>query len=132
MNPAADTRQYSIVVIDDDRSVCSALCRLLRATGFAAASYPSAAEFLLSLESKRPDCLILDVQMPAMNGHELQQELKAMGVALPIIMITGHDDAMAHAKCMAAGASTYFNKPLDSTTLLRAIEKAIADRPREA
>jgi FixJ family two-component response regulator len=66
-----------------------------------------------------------------MDGYELQQELKVLGVALPIIMITGHDDAMARAKCIAAGANTYFNKPLDSSDLLHAIEKAIAHGPRK-
>src|SRR3954453_6905798 len=87
----ASTSQLTITVIDDDRSVRSALCRLLQASGFSANSFSSAAEFLSSLDSMRPDCVILDVQMPEMDGHELQQELKVKGIALPIIMITGHD-----------------------------------------
>jgi FixJ family two-component response regulator len=116
-----------IAVIDDDRSVRIALCRLLRAADLDAKAYESASEFLKTLNADPPDCLVLDLQMPGMNGLELQQRLTEIGVLLPIVVITGHDDAAMQSMCMAAGASTYLSKPIDETELLTAIDKAIAN-----
>jgi FixJ family two-component response regulator len=121
------TAQY-VAVVDDDRSVGTALCRLLRAAGIEAKAFESAASFLETLGDHLPDCLVLDVQMPGMNGLELQQRLKDVAVALPVIMITGRDEASIHAICMAMGASSYLRKPLNDDDLLEAVERAIAGR----
>jgi FixJ family two-component response regulator len=75
-----------------------------------------------------PDCVVLDVQMPGMNGLELQQRLKDIAVALPVIMITGRDEASIQAICMAMGASSYLRKPLNDDDLLDAVDRAIAGR----
>lgn len=115
-----------VAVVDDDRSVGVALCRLLRTAGIEAKAFESAADFLRSLDERQPDCLVLDVQMPGMNGLELQQRLKDIAVTLPVIMITGRDEASIHAICMAMGASTYLRKPLDDDDLLDAVDRAIA------
>ena len=114
-----------VAVVDDDRSVGVALCRLLRTTGVEAKAFESAEAFLESLRVQMPDCLVLDVQMPGMNGLELQQRLKDVAVALPVIMITGRDEASIHAICMAMGASSYLRKPLNDDDLLDAVEHAI-------
>ena len=121
------TARY-VAVVDDDRSVGIALCRLLRAAGVEAKAFESAASFLQSLGDRLPDCLVLDVQMPGMNGLELQQRLKDIAAALPVIMITGRDEASIHAICMAMGASSYLRKPLNDDDLLEAVERAIAGR----
>jgi FixJ family two-component response regulator len=121
------TARY-VAVVDDDRSVGVALCRLLRAAGIEAKAFESAASFLDSLAEHLPDCLVLDVQMPGMNGLELQQRLKDVAVTLPVIMITGRDEASIHAICMAMGASSYLRKPLDDDDLLDAVERAISGR----
>ena len=117
-----------VAVVDDDRSVGKALCRLLRTAGIEARAFESAASFLESLQEQRPDCLVLDVQMPGMNGLELQQRLKDIAVTLPVIMITGRDEASINAICMAMGASTYLRKPLNDDDLLDAVDRAIAGR----
>lgn len=117
-----------VAVVDDDRSVGIALCRLLRAAGIEAKAFESAAAFLEGLREQMPDCLVLDVQMPGMNGLELQQHLKDTAIALPVIMITGRDEASIHAICMAMGASAYLRKPLNDDDLLDAIDRAIAGR----
>ena len=69
---------------------------------------------------------MLDLQMPEMNGLELQLHLTETGFRLPVVVITGHDEPGMQAQCMAAGASTYLRKPLDDKVLLEAISKAIA------
>jgi len=120
----ADSDNRYVAVVDDDRSVGVALCRLLRTAGFEAKAFESASDFLQSLQERQPDCLVLDVQMPGMNGLELQHRLKDIAVTLPIIMITGRDEASIHAICMAMGASSYLLKPLDDDDLLDAIDRA--------
>jgi FixJ family two-component response regulator len=102
----------------------------LRAADLDADAYASATDFLGAVRGNVPDCLVLDAQMPGMSGLELQQKLNDIGMSLPVVMITGHDDASMHAMCMAAGASTYLYKPLDDDRLLRAIDQAISDAPR--
>jgi FixJ family two-component response regulator len=114
-----------VAVVDDDRSVGIALCRLLRAAGIEAKAFESAAGFLEGLQEHRPDCVVLDVQMPGMNGLELQQRLKDVAPTLPVIMITGRDEASIRAICMGMGASTYLRKPLNDADLLDAIDHAI-------
>lgn len=124
---AGGSRAY-VAVVDDDRSVGTALCRLLRTAGIEAKAFESASDFLQSLQERQPDCLVLDVQMPGMNGLELQQRLKDIAVTLPVIMITGRDEASIHAICMAMGASTYLRKPLNDDDLLDAIDRATSNR----
>ncbi len=123
----SDERCY-VAVVDDDRSVGTALCRLLNAAGLQSKAFESAMSFLEALPQRMPDCLVLDVQMPGMNGLELQQRLREIAATLPVIMITGRDEASIHAICMAMGASTYLRKPLNDDDLLAAVERAIAGR----
>jgi FixJ family two-component response regulator len=127
---AKNAVQRRVAVIDDDRSVRMALCRLLRTADLDASAYGSAAEFLEALKVQAPDCLVLDLQMPGMNGLELQLHLAEISVLLPIIVITGHDDAAMRSMCMAAGASTYLSKPIDESELLMAIDRAISGAKR--
>lgn len=122
--------RHRIAVIDDDHSVRKALQRLLRSVNLDADAYGSGREFLDALDDARPDCLVLDLQMPEMNGLELQQHLAETGIRLPVVVITGHDEPGMRAQCMAAGASTYLRKPLDDQVLLEAIKRAIAAASR--
>jgi FixJ family two-component response regulator len=114
-----------VAIVDDDHSVCKALARLLRASDLDADTYSSGRDFLDSLRSTVPDCLVLDLQMPEMKGLALQRELARARIRLPIVVITGHDEPGAQARCLAAGAGAYLRKPLDDKTLLAAIESAI-------
>jgi FixJ family two-component response regulator len=118
--------RHRIAIVDDDHSVRKALCRLLRSADLDASAYASGREFLDALQNAVPDCLLLDLRMPDMSGLELQRHLTGIGMALPTIIMTGHDEPGLRADCLAAGARNYFRKPLDDRALLEAIDAAIA------
>ncbi len=110
-----------IAVIDDEESVRKALVRVLQAAGFAARAFASGAEFLNSWHFDRPDCLVLDLQMPGLSGMEVQQSLRMAGASFPIVIITAHDSPSLREECMSAGAIEYLCKPLDIGALLQAV-----------
>lgn len=110
-----------IAVVDDDASVRSALCRLLRASDYEAKAYETGADFLVSYRSFRPHCAIIDLHMPGMSGLEAQQHLSLDGSPVAIIIITGHDAPHVRSECLAAGASAYLTKPVDEKTLMASI-----------
>ena len=115
-----------VAVVDDDMSVRKALERLLRVAGFDVAAFASGEEFYFSLESLRPDCLVLDLHMPSMNGLEVQRRLRQADIRLPVVVITGHDEPETRAQCLSAGATDYLCKPFDDEALLSAIQHAMA------
>jgi FixJ family two-component response regulator len=114
-----------IAVVDDEESVRKALVRVLRAAGFAARGFSSGGEFLKSWHFDRPDCLVLDLQMPGLSGMEVQQALKTAGAHFPIVIITAHDAPSLREECMQAGAIAYLCKPLDIRALVKAVTLAI-------
>lgn len=125
------TEEHPIIyVLDDDRRVREALSSLLSSSGLRVQVFASAAEYL---EFKRPDapaCLILDLELPGMNGLELQQEIA--GEESPqIVFVTGHGDVPSSVRAMKAGAIEFLLKPFDNQELLRSVEAAIL-QDREA
>jgi FixJ family two-component response regulator len=112
-----------IAVVDDDPAVLKALSRLLRSRSFRARTYGSGREFLEALQTDIPHCLIVDLQMPDMNGVELQQHLVSSGISIPTILITAHGDAVLHSD--DGGFITRLRKPLQENTLFDAIDKAV-------
>jgi FixJ family two-component response regulator len=118
--------QTQVAIVDDDESVRKALCRLLRASDLDAHSYASGQEFLDSLEERRFDCLVLDLQMPGMTGLEVQEHLARSGSKLPVVIITAHDEPGSQKRCLDAGAAAYLCKPLKDRILLGAIASAIS------
>ena len=86
------------------------------------------AEFLESWHFDRPDCLILDLQMPGLSGTEVQQSLKTAGATFPIVIITAHDSPSLREECMSAGAAEYLCKPLDIQTLVKAVSRVISPK----
>lgn len=117
--------RHRIAIIDDDCLVRKALCRLLRSVDQETDAYGSGEDFLRAVAAHRPDCIVLDLRMPDMTGLELQRRLIGIGLNLPTIIFTGHDEQGMQAECLAAGASFYLRKPLDEVMLLDAIEQAI-------
>ena len=113
-----------IAIVDDDPSVLSALARLLRTRGLEPRTFTSAREFLSGLADGLPECLIVDLQMPEMDGIELQRRLTLSGVWIPTIVITAHNEADARERCSSAGAFAFLAKPLHDVSLLAAIEGA--------
>lgn len=121
MIPVAQT----IYVVDDDASVCNALRRLLKSANYRVQIYGSAEEFRLADFKGNPGCLVLDIRLPGISGFELQEELQATGVRMPVIFITGHDRAGMEEQAMMLGATAYLRKPFDEEALLGAIRMAI-------
>lgn len=114
-----------IFVVDDDYRMQEALSSLVEAMGFRVATFGSAAEFLKIERPDSPACLILDLELPDINGLELQQELADQD-APPVIFVTGHGDIPSSVRAMKAGAVEFLSKPFGDQELQRAIETAIA------
>ena len=113
-----------IAVIDDEEPVRTALMRLMRSAGLTVETFGSGAEFLKSLETRLPDCVVLDLHMPHMDGFNVQAHLARKCAALPVIIVTGHDFPKARERAMAGGASAFLRKPVHDRTLLDAISAA--------
>ena len=116
-----------IAIMDDEEAIRKALTRLLRSAGLDVETFPSGAEFFESLKTHRPDCVVLDLHMPRINGFTVQARLAEAGRRLPMVVITGHDSPESHERALAGGASVYLRKPVDDQTLLDAIKTAIAE-----
>jgi FixJ family two-component response regulator len=101
------------------------MVRLLRIAGFDARGFASGNEFLKSWHFDRPDCLLLDLQMPDMSGTEVQQALNLAGATFPVIIITAHDPPIFREECARLGAVDYLCKPLDVLALLKAVTHAV-------
>jgi FixJ family two-component response regulator len=111
-----------IAIVDDDSSVLKALSRLLRTHGYHAKAYESAQAFLEELPGGLPECLVVDWQMPEMNGLELHEHLRRRGIQVPTIIISAHGEARQ--RSISAGVLAFLSKPLQDTDLLGAIDTA--------
>jgi len=116
----------TIHIVDDDDSFRRAISRLLQAAGFAVQAYASAGEFLLVHSGERPGCVLLDVQMPGLDGLELHAALAKQAVPLPVVFVTGHGDIPMSVRAMKTGAVDFLTKPVKREVLLRAVEAALA------
>jgi len=121
----SDARLISIVVIDDDEAVRSAMKNLIRSLGYSVAAFGSARAFLESDAIQSASCLITDVHMPEMSGIELQRHLSASGHQTPIIFITGRPDDATRARVIGDGAVGYLSKPLHARSLLALLNQAL-------
>jgi FixJ family two-component response regulator len=120
-----------VAVVDDDESVCRALRRLLRAAGMTAESFGTGDALLAAFDAPRPDapwrpdCIVLDVQMPGMNGLDVQRRLVDLHSPVPIVFITAGDDSAVREQALAAGASAYLHKPFDDEAFIGAVRTAL-------
>jgi two-component system response regulator FixJ len=128
-----ETRQLKtrplIAVVDDDERVLVAMSRLIRSARLDVETFPSGTTFLASLKSHQPDCVVLDIHMPEMDGFAVQARLIEAGIHPPIIVVTGDDSVETCERALAGGVSAYFPKLVDGQTLLDAINTAIAHQP---
>lgn len=115
----------TVHVVDDDASFRDALARLLRIEGFQVAGHGSAVEFLAAAPYG-PGCVLLDVNMPHVNGLELQLRVGSRDDVPPIIFLTGNGDIPASVRAIKAGAEDFLTKPVDVPALLAAIARALA------
>ena len=114
-----------VYVVDDDPSVGKALERLLRSAGHDVRTFTSALEFIEGRELAAPACLVLDLNMPGLNGLDLQEYLADQEISLPIVFITGYGTVPDSVKAMKAGAVDFLQKPFSDGDLLSAISHAI-------
>ena len=120
------TRTKSLIaIVDDEEPVRKALRRLLRSAGMDVKSFPSGVEFLESLTTEWPDCVVLDLHMPVMNGVEVQAQLAGLRVSVPVVIITGHDSDETRALALAGFPVAYLRKPVNDQLLLDAIALAL-------
>lgn len=120
-----NTDKAVIAVIDDEESVCKGLERLLRSAGLTAKTFLTGADFLRFLETARPDCVVLDLNMMPMNGFTVLRRLALKSSKLPVIIITGDDREEAFERAMNYGIAAYLRKPVDAQVLLDAIAAAV-------
>jgi FixJ family two-component response regulator len=114
-------------IVDDDESVRRATASLLRANGFRAESFCSAAEFLRSPRSNETKCIILDLRMPGISGLELQRRLAEENRPIPIIFITAYGTPETREEALRAGAVDFLAKPFSEEGLLRATRNALGN-----
>jgi FixJ family two-component response regulator len=121
-----------IAIIDDDPSVCRALKRLIRSLGMRAATFPSGESFFHTVGSvEKPDCVVVDVQMPGMNGLEVQERMVQELPDIPLIFMTAHSDEAVAKRVVAMGAVGFLNKPFADNSLIELIQQAL-HRPGES
>jgi Response regulator len=117
-----------IAIVDDDESVCRAVRRLVRSLAMDGETFSSGQRFLDLLDampSFQPDCLILDVQMPGLNGLEVQERLATTGNSIPVIFITAHDEVGTREKAIGAGAVAFLRKPFNDELLIKMLSQAL-------
>ncbi len=121
MNP----QDAIVFVVDDDHRICEALAELLSTFDLRVVTFGSAAEYIAYQKPDVPACLILDVELPDINGLDLQR-MTSQGNHPPIVFITGHGNIPASVRAIKAGAVDFLTKPFSETDLMRAIHAAIA------
>ena len=114
-----------VFVVDDDLSVRRSLELLIESVGWQSETFASAQEFLARPPALAPSCLVLDVSLPDLSGLDVQKQVAADRVDMPIIFITGYGDVRMTVQAMKAGAVEFLTKPFDDTALLSAIRHAL-------
>ena len=115
-----------IAIVDDEEPIRKALRRLLCSAGLDVDTFPSGAEFLESLPTRRPDCVVLDLHLPVLDGFEVQARLAESCVPVPVVIITGHDSDESRDRALAGRPVAYLRKPVNDQILLDAIELALS------
>ncbi|MBD9449358.1 MULTISPECIES: response regulator [unclassified Rhizobium] len=112
-------------VIDDDKEIRESLLDLFMITNRRASAYSSGPDFLKTVDTTAPGCVVVDLRMPEGSGLDVQSELITMGSRMPVIFLTGHADVRASVRAMKAGATDFIMKPFVNRDLLDAVDLAI-------
>lgn len=119
-----------IYLVDDDEAVRISLSLLLETMGWQVSSYASAADFLATALPVSSGCLLLDIRMPGKSGLVLLEELKQLGVDLPVVVMTGHGNVELCRRAFKNGASEFLTKPVDADLLIEAVGAALDQHQR--
>jgi two-component system, LuxR family, response regulator FixJ len=121
-----DPSMQRVAVVDDDESVRRALGRVLRVDGLLSEAFASAQELTSSPNLPGFGCLVLDIHLGGTSGLNLMEQLRREGNAVPVVLITAHDDEPTRERACALGASAYLRKPLETIPFLAAVHEALA------
>lgn len=113
-----------IHIVDDDDAIRRSASFMLKTSGFSVTAHESGVAFLREVRHLQPGCVLLDVRMPEIDGLEVQATLNERGIAMPVVVLTGHGDISVAVRAMKAGAVDFIEKPFEKTKLLTAIETA--------
>lgn len=122
MTMAATT---TVFVVDDDAAIREGLHQLLEGAGLAVESFTDGPSFLAAELAGRPGCVLLDMAMPGMTGHEVHAALKARGSPLPVLFLTGHGDVPSAVQAVQGGAVDFLEKPVSARQLLERVRRAL-------
>ena len=114
-------RLHPVYIVDDDEAVRSGFSRLLRSAGLEPRPFGSSTQFLEEVRTIHGACILLDITMPGMTGLEVQEQLAARHIDLPVIAVSAHDDDATRMLAHRAGACLFLRKPVDDQALLDAI-----------
>lgn len=121
----------TVYLVDDDVSFLTATSRLLRASGFAVQTFLSASDFLAQSVADAPGCVVADLQMPGLNGLDLQSALARTSNPMPLLFLTGHGDIASTVRAMRGGAEDFLEKRAPMEQLLDAVRRALARDAQE-
>jgi len=121
------TDNATVFIVDDDKEVREAIELLMESIGLPAKTYESAQDYLDSFDPQLSGCLVLDVRMRGMSGLALQEYLKTLPLAPPVIIITGHGDVPMAVQAVQNGASNFIEKPFNEQVLLDSIHRALEE-----
>lgn len=119
-------KSRTIHLVDDDEAIRRSASFMLRTSGYLVKTYASGVELLEAAGDIVPGCILLDVRMPGLDGLQVQQALKARGLLLPVIVMTGHGDINVAVQAMKAGAVDFIEKPFEKAVLVSAIDAGFA------
>lgn len=113
-----------IHIVDDEEAIRRSAGFMLKTSGYAVSTYASGDAFLQAAKDAEPGCVLLDVRMPGMDGLEVQQVMAERGIAMPVVVLTGHGDITVAVRAMKGGAVDFIEKPFEKAVLLTAIAAA--------
>jgi two-component system response regulator HydG len=121
-----NSNAFVVCLLDDDPSVLKGLGRLFASADLLAKTFSDPEEFLRYARTHRPVIALIDVQMPQMNGLEVQSQLREVSPSTRVIIFTGKDDPLVRSTALNAGASAFLTKPFDDEEILTAVRLALA------
>ena len=120
------TAERHVYLVDDDDAIRQSASFMLKTSGLVVTTFASGVDFLSEARHLESGCVLLDVRMPKLDGLAVQAELKAYGIALPVIVMTGHGDVTVAVGAMKAGAVDFLEKPFEKAELLAALDEGFA------
>jgi len=126
MNPQPAT----VYIVDDDNAVRDALTLMVKQEGIPVKAFADAKAFLAACRAENNGCVIIDVQMPHMDGMQLQAELLERGMLMPIVFLTGHGDIPMSVRAIKAGAVDFLTKPFTRERLMVSVRQALQESER--